>query len=152
MPSMLACRPRLRPGRGRHRRARLRAAGRSGLVLIYRTNRVLNFAQGQLGVVAAVFMVKLDYDFGINYWAALVAAVALAAAVGGTVRAGAAPPVQPSPGPGHGGHHRPGSGALACSPRCPSSGPQKLYKPFPVPFDWSFTLGLRVIAPARSSP
>ena len=43
-----------------------------GLVLVYRTNRVLNFAQGQLGVVAAVFMVKLYYDFGINYWAALV--------------------------------------------------------------------------------
>ena len=30
-----------------------------GLVLIYRTNRVLNFSQGQLGVVGAVFMVKL---------------------------------------------------------------------------------------------
>ena len=41
-----------------------------GLVLIYRTNRVLNFSQGQLGVVGAVFMVKLYYDFGINYWAA----------------------------------------------------------------------------------
>ena len=42
-----------------------------GLVLIYRTNRVLNFAQGQLGVVAAVFMVKLHADFHINYWVAL---------------------------------------------------------------------------------
>ncbi len=39
-----------------------------GLVLIYKTNRVLNFAQGQLGVVAAVFMVKCFYDFGFNYW------------------------------------------------------------------------------------
>jgi branched-chain amino acid transport system permease protein len=53
-----------------------------GLVLIYRTNRVLNFSQGQLGVVGAVFMVKLYYDFGINYWPALVAALALAAAAG----------------------------------------------------------------------
>ena len=53
-----------------------------GLVLIYRTNRVLNFAQGQLGVVAAVFLVKLYYDFGFNYWVALVMALALAAAVG----------------------------------------------------------------------
>ena len=53
-----------------------------GLVLIYRTNRVLNFSQGQLGVVGAVFMVKCFYDFGINYWAALVFALALAAAVG----------------------------------------------------------------------
>ena len=53
-----------------------------GLVLIYRTNRVLNFAQGQLGVVAAVFMVKLYYDFGINYWAALVMVLVVAGAVG----------------------------------------------------------------------
>ena len=34
-----------------------------GLVLIYRTNRVLNFAQGQLGVVAAVFMAKVADDW-----------------------------------------------------------------------------------------
>jgi ABC-type branched-subunit amino acid transport system permease subunit len=53
-----------------------------GLVLVYRTNRVLNFAQGQLGVVAAVFMVKLFYDFGINYWAALAMALVLAAGAG----------------------------------------------------------------------
>jgi ABC-type branched-subunit amino acid transport system permease subunit len=52
-----------------------------GLVLIYRTSRVVNFAQGQLGVVAAVFLVKLYYDFGFNYWVALVFAVVLAAAV-----------------------------------------------------------------------
>ncbi len=53
-----------------------------GLVLIYRTNRVLNFAQGQLGVVAAVFMVKCYYDFGFNYWFALILALALAASIG----------------------------------------------------------------------
>src|SRR5215469_12105948 len=53
-----------------------------GLVLIYRTSRVLNFAQGQLGVVAAVFLVKLYYDFGFNYWAALVIVLGIAAAAG----------------------------------------------------------------------
>lgn len=53
-----------------------------GLVLIYRTNRVLNFAQGQLGVVAAVFLVKCYYDFGFNYWFALALALGLAAVVG----------------------------------------------------------------------
>jgi ABC-type branched-subunit amino acid transport system permease subunit len=53
-----------------------------GLVLIYRTNRVLNFAQGQLGVVAAVFLAKLHFDLGFNYWIALVIALSLAAAVG----------------------------------------------------------------------
>jgi len=53
-----------------------------GLVLIYRTSRVLNFAQGQLGVVAAVLLVKLHDDYGIWYWAALAAALAVAAGAG----------------------------------------------------------------------
>ena len=35
-----------------------------GLVLIYRTNRVLNFAQGQLGVVAAVFLAEASTGLG----------------------------------------------------------------------------------------
>ncbi len=53
-----------------------------GLVLIYRTNRVLNFAQGQLGVVAAVFLAKLHADLHFNYWVALVIALGAAAATG----------------------------------------------------------------------
>ena len=69
-----------------------------GLVLIYRTNRVLNFAQGQLGVVAAVFLVKCFDDFGFDYWFALVLAIGLAAARRRAVRAGAPPPVQPARG------------------------------------------------------
>ncbi len=53
-----------------------------GLVLIYRTSRVLNFAQGQLGIVAAVLLVKLHDDYGMFYWAALLAALAVAAGAG----------------------------------------------------------------------
>ena len=53
-----------------------------GLVLVYKTNRVLNFAQGQFGVVAAVFLVKCNQDFGFNYWFSLVLAIALAGAMG----------------------------------------------------------------------
>ena len=53
-----------------------------GLVLVYRTNRVLNFAQGQIGVIAAVFLVKLTADFKFNYWFSLVLSVGLAALVG----------------------------------------------------------------------
>ncbi len=52
-----------------------------GLVLVYRTNRVLNFAQGQIGVIAAVFLLKLTADFKFNYWFALVLSVGLAAFV-----------------------------------------------------------------------
>lgn len=53
-----------------------------GLVLIYRSNRVLNFAQGQLGVLAAVFLVKLDVDFKFNYLFSLLLALGLAAVAG----------------------------------------------------------------------
>jgi ABC-type branched-subunit amino acid transport system permease subunit len=53
-----------------------------GLVLIYRTNRILNFAQGQLGVVAAVFLAKLHADLHFNYWVALLIALGAAAATG----------------------------------------------------------------------
>ena len=68
-----------------------------GLVLVYRTNRVLNFAQGQIGVIAAVFLVKLTADFHFNYWFALVLSVGLAALDRRPVGAGAAPAVQPAP-------------------------------------------------------
>lgn len=53
-----------------------------GLVLVYKTNRVLNFAQGQLGVVAAVFLVKCYSDFKFNYWFSLALALGLAAGMG----------------------------------------------------------------------
>jgi len=53
-----------------------------GLVLLYRTTRVLNFAQGQLGVVAAVFLLKLTFDLDIPYWPALVTVLVLAACLG----------------------------------------------------------------------
>ena len=42
-----------------------------GLVLVYRTSRVLNFAQGQMGVVAAVLLAKLVEDYHLPYWPAL---------------------------------------------------------------------------------
>src|ERR1700759_1884604 len=54
-----------------------------GLVLVYRSNRVLNFAPGQIGVIAAVFLVKLTADFKFNYWFALVLSGGLAAFIGG---------------------------------------------------------------------
>ncbi|MCU1460748.1 MAG: putative transporter ATPase and permease protein [Acidimicrobiales bacterium] len=53
-----------------------------GLVLIYRSNRVLNFAHGQLGVTSAVLLSKLVVDLGINYWPALVFVLIVAAVIG----------------------------------------------------------------------
>lgn len=53
-----------------------------GLVLIYRTNRIINFAQGQLGVVAAVLLLKLAHDIGLFYWAALAFVLVIGVGVG----------------------------------------------------------------------
>jgi ABC-type branched-subunit amino acid transport system permease subunit len=54
-----------------------------GLVLIYRTTRVLNFAQGETGVVAAVLLAKLVTDFHIDYWPALALCLVVGALAGG---------------------------------------------------------------------
>ena len=81
-----------------------------GLVLIYRTNRIINFAQGQVGVIAAVFLVKLTADFHFEYSFSLVLSIGLAAGVG-ALRAGAPPALRPGPCPPDGGHDRAESGA-----------------------------------------
>lgn len=54
-----------------------------GLVLVYKSNRVLNFAHGELGALSAVLVDKLVNDFGAPYWAALVGALMVGAALGG---------------------------------------------------------------------
>lgn len=119
-----------------------------GLVLIYRTNRVLNFAQGQLGVVAAVFMVKCFYDFGFNYWFALVLAVAMAAAVGALSELLLRRLF-----------NRPRvlvmvatiglSQVLFVFTALPFIRPKNLYKPFPVPIDTSFHIGTYLFTPGE---
>jgi ABC-type branched-subunit amino acid transport system permease subunit len=53
-----------------------------GLVLIYRTNRIINFAHGQLGVVLAIFLLKLTRDVHLPYFPSLFACLALAAGLG----------------------------------------------------------------------
>lgn len=50
-----------------------------GIALVYRANRVVNFAQGDLGGLPAVFGVMLVIAWGWSYWLGLV--VGLAAAV-----------------------------------------------------------------------
>ena len=53
-----------------------------GLVLLYRTGRVVNFAHGQLGIVLAVFMLKLTGQLKIPYLPSLIVCLALAAGLG----------------------------------------------------------------------
>jgi len=117
-----------------------------GLVLIYRTSRVVNFAQGQLGVVAAVFLVKLYDDFGFNYWVALVIAVALAAAAGAVSELALRRLF-----------NRPRvmvmvatiglSQVLFLFTVFPFIRPKKLYRAFPVPINWTFHVGTFLFSP-----
>src|SRR6202161_4189187 len=120
----------------------------AGLVLIYRTNRVLNFAQGQVGVIAAVFLVKLTADFKFEYWFALVLSIALAAAVGALSelvlrRLFSRPRVLVMVATiGL-------SQVLLALTALPFIRPHNLYKPVPVPFDLSFSLGPFIITPTE---
>ncbi len=119
-----------------------------GLVLVYRTNRVLNFAQGQIGVIAAVFLVKLTADFKFNYWFALVLSIALAAFVGALSELVLRRLF-----------NRPRvlvmvatiglSYVLLALSLLPFISPKNLYKPVPVPFDLSFHLGPFIITPTE---
>ncbi len=53
-----------------------------GLVLVHRSHRVINFAQAELGLVAAVIGIHLSVNLGVNWFVAAAAAVALGAATG----------------------------------------------------------------------
>ncbi len=119
-----------------------------GLVLIYKTNRVLNFAQGQLGIVAAVFMVKCFYDFGFNYWFALILSVVLASVVGALSelllrRLFSRPRVLVMVATiGL-------SQVLFVFTALPFIRPKNLFRAFPVPFDISFSIGTYLFTPGQ---
>jgi ABC-type branched-subunit amino acid transport system permease subunit len=117
-----------------------------GLVLIYRTSRVVNFAQGQLGVVAAAFLVKLYYDYHVNYWLALFVALALAAIVGAASELVLRRLF-----------NRPRvivmvatiglSQVLFLFTLFPFIRPSKLFRAFPVPIHWTFHVGTFLFSP-----
>ncbi|HVM52064.1 MAG TPA: ATP-binding cassette domain-containing protein [Acidimicrobiales bacterium] len=58
-----------------------------GLVLIYRSTRVINFAHGQLGAASALLLAKLVNDHGVSWWLAFPLALVLAAGVGAAAEA-----------------------------------------------------------------
>lgn len=59
-----------------------------GLALIYKSGRFVNFAHGNLGVVAAVLFGKAVVDWGIPYWVALPVALAFGGALGALLELG----------------------------------------------------------------
>jgi branched-chain amino acid transport system permease protein len=56
-----------------------------GIVLIYRANRIINFAQGDLGAIAAVLAISLIVGPGWNFFLALGAGLLAALAIGAIV-------------------------------------------------------------------
>lgn len=56
-----------------------------GLVLVFKANRFVSFAQGQIGVLGSLVLAKLVLDAGVAYWVALPVAVAAAATTGALV-------------------------------------------------------------------
>ena len=53
-----------------------------GLVLVYRSDKFLNLAHGQLGALPAVFLAKLVVDSGWGYWPAVLLCACLGIATG----------------------------------------------------------------------
>ena len=60
----------------------------AGLVLIYRTNKIINFAHGQIGAFGAAVLGLLVSTHGVPYWLAFPVALAASGAVGVAAEAG----------------------------------------------------------------
>ncbi len=56
-----------------------------GLILIYRTNRFINFAYGSMGSFAGVIAIGLHLEKGVSFWLALPIGVAIGIATGAVV-------------------------------------------------------------------
>lgn len=57
----------------------------AGLVLVYMSNRVINFAHGELGAFGVATMIALTRVAHLNYWLALLLSLAATAALGGVI-------------------------------------------------------------------
>jgi branched-chain amino acid transport system permease protein len=58
-----------------------------GLVLVFRANRVVNFAQAEFGVIAAVLTIQFVLQWDWNFYAAVAAGLVIAAALAGLIEA-----------------------------------------------------------------
>jgi branched-chain amino acid transport system permease protein len=56
-----------------------------GIVLIYQANRVVNFAQAELGAVAAVLAIELRIQYELNYFVAVAVGLIAAFLLGGLI-------------------------------------------------------------------
>ena len=65
----------------------LYALGAIGIVLVYRGNGIVNFAQAELGSVAAVLAIEFVIQWDVNYFVAIAAGLVIAAAMGWAIDA-----------------------------------------------------------------
>lgn len=56
-----------------------------GIILVYRTNRIINFAQADIGAVAAVLSVMIVAQWRVNYFVGVAAGVAVALGLGALI-------------------------------------------------------------------
>src|SRR5262245_26370608 len=56
-----------------------------GLVLVYRSTRVINFAYGQMGVFGAYLLSLLVINWNVNYYVSLIAVIALGGVLGAVI-------------------------------------------------------------------
>src|SRR2546423_6241010 len=59
-----------------------------GLVLVYRSNRIINFAHGEIGAFAAAFFGIAVTRWHVPYWAAFPVGLAVGGAVGAVAEVG----------------------------------------------------------------
>ncbi len=57
----------------------------AGLVLVYRSSGVINFAHAEVGAFGALLLALMVENYGVNFWAALVLAVVAGAGISGVV-------------------------------------------------------------------
>ena len=114
-----------------------------GIVLVYRSSRVINFAVGDLGVPATALLAIMVGIHHWPYWIALVAALAVGALSGTVVELAVIRPAVPRPTRHRaGGHHRRGRAGPGGQPgpaQLPDRG--RCNRPSPAPSTGSGTSG-----------
>lgn len=53
-----------------------------GIVLVYRGNRIINFAQAQIGVIAAILAIELNVTYGVNFVVSCLTGIVAAVLIG----------------------------------------------------------------------
>lgn len=120
-----------------------------GLTLVYRTTRILNFAHGEIGALPAVLVPVLVINSGWSYWLVVPMALLCAAALGGLTELLVIRRLSDAPrlillvatiGVSQ--------VLLVLNLIIPREG-ELARSQFPVPFDWSFTVGNYRVSPGQ---